>query len=276
VGREKQHASELGTILSGKYRAYSTLHIFSRINDILLTNMTVDVYPFLNRFFKFQKLRKDLRKSKLDDPEQYRHPFITVAREPGSGGNPIAKAVADKLGFEFVDEQIIEEIAKSVERRKAIIEEVDEKSRTMMEDIVHSILNSEYVDNEAYMTELCKIVLAYAYKGKVVILGRGANFITPFARGLHVSVTAPYAVRVKRAVDFEGFSERKAKRVIAKVEKERHDFIMQYIQRDPKKVNSYDLTLNTTYYEVDEARDVIIKAFYKKFSHSLSESKFNL
>jgi cytidylate kinase len=233
--------------------------------------MTANVYPFLNKFFNFAKLRKDLRKSQLDDPELYKHPFITVAREPGSGGRPIAKSVAKKLGYEFVDKQIIDEISKSVERRRAIIEEVDEKSRTMMEDIIHSLLNSEYVDNEIYMTELCKVILAYAYKGKVVILGRGANFITPFARGLHVSVTAPLAVRVKRAVDFEGFSEKKAKRVIAKVEKERHDFIMQYIQRDPKKVNSYDLTLNTTYYEVDEARDVIIKAFYKKFSHSLKE-----
>ncbi|MBU0978742.1 MAG: cytidylate kinase-like family protein [Patescibacteria group bacterium] len=237
--------------------------------------MTVDVYPFLNKLFNFRQLGKKLGKSHSDDPKLYQYPYITVAREPGSGGRPIAKAVAKELGYEFVDKQIVNEIARSVERRRGIIEEVDEKGRTMMEDIVHSVLNPEYVDNNLYMTELCKIILAYAFKGKVVILGRGANFITPFARGLHVSITAPYAVRVKRAIDYEGFSERKAKRMITKVEKERRDFIMQYIQRDSSKVNSYDLTLNTTSYEVDEARDVIIKAFYKKFSHTLKEPKFH-
>jgi len=237
--------------------------------------MTSDLYPFLDKLFNFRNLKKQLRKSQLDDPELYHDPFITLAREPGSGGKPIAKAVAKKLGYEFVDEQIVDEIAKSVERRRAIIEEVDEKGRTMMEDMVHSVLNPEYVDYSAYLTALFKIVLAYAFKGKVVIFGRGANFITPFARGLHVNITAPYALRVQRAVNYEGLSERKAKRTIAKVEKEHQDFIMQYIQRDPKKVNSYDLTINTTSFEIDEARDVIIKAFYKKFSHTLKEPKFH-
>jgi len=200
-------------------------------------------------------------------------PFITIAREPGSGGEPIAKAVAEKLGFEFIDEQIVDEIAHSTKKRKAIIQQVDEKSRDQITDMVQSLFNSEYVDDIKYLTELAKVILTYANKGHVVILGRGANFMTPFGTGLHVNITAPYDVRVKRAMDFEGLNLKKAKEVIARVEKEREGFVKQYLLRDINTRNAYDLTINTTYFQLSEARDVIVEAFYRKFSQSVKYGK---
>jgi len=225
-------------------------------------------YPLVNKLVNLFNLRERLSKIGIEGEESFQRPFITVGREPGSGGAPIAQAVADKLGYEYVDEQIVEEIARSTKRRKEIIKEIDEKSRTKIEDIIHSVLNTEYVAESDYVSELVRVILAYAYKGRTVILGRGANFITPFARGLHVNIMAPYKVRVQRAMDFEGHSEQRAKEVIAKVEKERVDFVRQYFKKDVTKPNSYDITINTTYYRVPEARDIIIAALKQKFPGS--------
>lgn len=199
------------------------------------------------------------------DDESFLHPFITVAREPGSGGKPIAEEVARRLGFEFIDKQIINEIARSTRKRKAVIKEIDEKSRSKIDDMVHSVLNKEYVDESAYITGLVQVVMAYAHKGHCVILGRGSNFITPFGRGLHVNITAPYVIRVQRAMDFEGHSEQKAKRIIAKIEKERVAFVKQYFGSNLKQRNVFDLTLNTAYFTVPRAAEVVIKAFEQKF-----------
>ena len=230
--------------------------------------MPVSYYPLINKVLQTLNL-KDRASSEHANGHSFIKPFITVAREPGSGGAPIAQAVADKLGFEFVNEQIIDEIATSTRKRKAIIREIDEKSRTRLEDMVHSLLNPEYVDESEYVSELVRVILAYAHKGHCVILGHGANFITPFARGLHVNITAPYQVRVQRAMDFEGLSQSMAKEVISKVEAERSSFIQQYFKKDISKKNSYDLTINTTYFRVNEARDVIIEGLYRKFGRSL-------
>lgn len=232
--------------------------------------MSTNYYPLVNKVLSFLNVKDRIadRSSELIHDSSFIRPFITVAREPGSGGAPIAKRVAEKLNFEFIDEQIIDEISQSTKRRKAIIAEIDEKSRTKIADMVHSVLNVEYVDDATYVSELIRVVLTYAYKGKTVVLGRGANFYTPFGRGLHVNVVAPYEVRVQRAMDFEGHSKEKAKEVIAKVEKERRDFVKQYFRKDPDKNNSYDLTINTTYFRVEEATDVIVEAFKKKFSRS--------
>lgn len=230
--------------------------------------MNIHYYPLINKALTSLRLR-DVDPSEANLEKSFIKPFITVAREPGSGGAPIARAVAKKIGFTLVDEQIVDEIAKSTKKKKDIIRQVDEKSRSRIQDMIYSVLNEEYITDLRYMRALTKVLLTYAAKGHVVILGRGANFITPFAKGLHVNIVAPYKIRVERAMDFEGLNKTNAKKVIAEVEQERRNFVKQYLSKDPKKSNSYDLTLNTSYFKVDEARDIILEAFYKKFNRSL-------
>ncbi len=229
--------------------------------------MTLHYYPLINKVIATLNLRDRLAFIDQRGPElSFPRPFITIAREPGSGGAPIAREVSRRLGFSCVDEEIIDEIARSTKRRKEIIKAIDEKSRSTLQDMVHSLLNTEYVDDLKYVTELVKVVLTYAHQGYVVILGRGANFITPFAQGLHVNVTAPYAVRVERAMKHEGLNETQAKAVIAKTELERKQFVKQYLKKDINKPNSYDLTINTAYMDVDQASSIIVDAFYQKFN----------
>src|SRR5258708_4183417 len=220
--------------------------------------MSIHYYPLINRFMTRFGVQERLQGPYIfESDDQFAHPFITIAREPGSGGAPIARAVAKKLGFECIDEQLIDDIAHSIKKRKAIIKQIDERSRTRMEDIVHSLLNPDYIDDLKYMTELTKVILTYAHKGQVVIVGRGGNFVTPFGKGLHVNITAPYGVRVERAMEYEGFNREKAEQVIADTEKERKNFVKQYLQRDPSKINSYDMTLNTTFFKVDDRKSVV-------------------
>lgn len=236
------------------------------IRQYTTPNMPSQYYQLVNKALKYFSLKSSLTLSDSEPEHAFLHPFITVAREPGSGGAPIAEAVAKKLQFEYVDELLVEEVARSTRKRKAVIQQIDEKSRNKMEDIVHSILNAEYVDEQTYVSALVRTILSYAHRGNCVILGRGSNFITPFAKGLHVSIVAPYDIRVQRAMDYEGHSEAQAKRVIAEVEQERNEFVKQYFNRNVKQRNVYDLTLNTTYFTVPQARDVIIEAFKQKFA----------
>jgi len=192
-------------------------------------------------------------------------PFITVSREPGSGGSPIAKAVAKKLNFKLVDDQIIDQIAKSTKKRKEIIASIDEKSRSAIADMVHATLNPEYVSGVKYKHELAKAILTYACKGNCVIIGRGAHLITPFTKGLHVNIISSYKNRVKMAMKFEGHDEEKAKKIIKEVEKERDDFIKKFFGRTLKKRTDFDLIINTDVLDLRGARDIVATAFRAKF-----------
>jgi hypothetical protein len=169
------------------------------------------------------------------------------------------------MNFEFYDEQFVLDIAKSTKARKEILEEVDEKSRTQVEDLIHNILNPEYISERRYITHLCKVVLHRALEGNVVLLGRGTNFITPNAFGLHIRVTAPYRVCVARAVQYEHVSHKKAREIIRKITKERAEFVKQYFGKNMFNGKYYDLTLNTTYMSLDDAVEIIMEAFKRKY-----------
>ncbi len=193
-------------------------------------------------------------------------PFITIAREPGSGGHPIGRMVAQELKFQFLDDELLDDIAKSTKKRKEILQDIDEKGRSNIDDLLQGLLNPDYVSDITYVSEMIKVVLSHAYKGNVVILGRGANFITPFAQGLHVRLTAPYPVRLRRAIDFEGHTLDKARDVVTKLQKDRKEFVKQYLRKDIEDSNSYDLSINTTYFSPAQATDMILKAFHSKFN----------
>lgn len=193
-------------------------------------------------------------------------PIVTISRDPGSGGKPIAKKVAEKLGFTFYDEELVTEIAKSSKMRKSLLDQVDEKGRSLMTDFVHNMFNPDYVSDTDYLRHLCKVVLSIAYKGKAVILGRGANFITPFASGLHVMITAPERVRLRRAVQYEGYTSDEAKEILKTTENDRREFVKQYFGERITDPRFYDIILNTTFFNLDQSADVIVHAFRKKFT----------
>jgi len=235
----------------------------------MLIKANIDWLPFIQKANDFFSLKRSARKAFTSvnvDDSLFTRPFITIAREPGSGGAPIAKLVAKKLGYELVDEKLIDEVARSTKRRRDVIKSIDEKSRSTIEDLVQSSLNPEYLGEQRYIRTLFRVILTYAHKGRTVIVGRGANFVTPFTKGLHVWVTAPYETRVKTAMKFEGHSLETAKEIIAKVEKERRDFVNQYISENARKPLVYDVTINTKCFSIDQASEIIVAALKQKFS----------
>lgn len=197
--------------------------------------------------------------------ERFSKPFITIARDPGSGGKLVGQQVAKRLGYTFYDHELIEEIAKSTNLRKGILNQVDEKGRSALQDLIQGFLNPNYVSDITYFTQMCKVILSLAYKGNVVILGRGANFITPFAQGLHVRITAPKQVCIQRAIDFEGHTPAKAREIVEKHEVDRREFVRQYFGKDIRRAHYYDLTINTMFFKPDEASEIVLRAFKQKF-----------
>lgn len=209
--------------------------------------------------------QQDLLSGKQDSSTLTSNPSITIARDPGSGGRPIAKIVSQKLGFDFYNKTLIEAIAKSAKRRRQIINDVDEKTRTAIQDIIHNLFNPEYISDTTYINHLTDVVLTIASKGNAVILGRGANFIVPPQLVLRVLVTAPQKVRIKRAIKHEKISPKVAKTRIQKIHAERRAFVSQYFHKRYANPNYYDLILNTKYFTLEQSASLITHSFRQKF-----------
>ena len=193
-------------------------------------------------------------------------PCITIARDPGSGGRVIAQIVSQKLNLHFYDEALIDDIARTTNMNPDIIAKIDEKARGAIEDLVHSIINPDYVSDVEYLKHLSRAMLTVVHQQGSVLLGRGSNCIIGPEFGLHVLITAPYDVRVDRAIAYEKVSRRKAQNIIAKVTEERKNFVEEYFQKDYNDPTSYDLTINTASLDLEQTADIIVAAYRKKFS----------
>ena len=212
-----------------------------------------------------QLKRTEVRENTQTPSERFTKPFITISREPGSGGKPVASLVAKRLDFTLYNRKMIEDVGRDVHQRKALLEKIDEHGRTVIDDIIHGTFNPDYVSDISYIRSLSSVILSAAMRGEVVILGRGANFITPFNKGLHVRICAPYLIRVERAVKFERFTRDEAVREIRKTDEQRKEFIRQYFGKDVSNPNYYDLVINTTSMTVDNTACLVIEAFKNKF-----------
>lgn len=192
-------------------------------------------------------------------------PFITISREAGSGGRPIAEMVARELKFELYDKKFLEEIAKSAKIKTELIRSVDQKARGALTDALQSVLNPEYISDVTYLHHVTKVVVTRAQKGKVIFLDRGANFIAPATSALRVRIQAPYKSRVGWAVKEESISVNRAKEIIAKHDTERKKFVRQYFNKNISNANYYDIIINNRDMTLENVRDLIVFAFKKKF-----------
>src|SRR5690606_8117758 len=108
-------------------------------------------------------------------------------------------------------------------------------------------------------------VLSIASKGKAVILGRGSNFIAPNYEALHVYVTAPMKTRIQRAIRYEKIDSSEARDRIHKITDERKEFVSNSFGKAYDNPDYYDLILNSQYFSIEAASEVIVKSFKQKF-----------
>ena len=196
----------------------------------------------------------------LDLKRGPRGPYITFSRVYGSGGLEISKRVAERLGWQHFDRQIVEHIAGEAHSREALVKMFDEHVRSAMETWVHNLLTSETLDDSHYFGHLVRVVNAIATHGKAVIIGRGANFILPPEPGLRVRVIAPLQLRIQNFVRDRGISREEAEHEIAQRDAEQIEFIRRHFHRDSSDPFAYDLILNTAQMNIVDAVEVVARA----------------
>jgi len=165
--------------------------------------------------------------------------IITISRQMGSGGIPIAQKVAEKLGYTLVDGDAIMEVADQYGLTRESVEQADEKPPHFVEtlDSKHEIA--------LHLIEL--IILEYALKGNVIIYGRGGqDLLEGIQSVLRVRIIAPFEDRVERWAEREWLDPDRARRLVRKNDQQRAGFIKYYFDRDWDDPLGYDLVINTS------------------------------
>ena len=176
---------------------------------------------------------------------------IAIGRQFGSGGHDIGKVLAEKLGYDFYDAEIIQMTAGTT---GYLPEFVKKNEEIMTNSLLYDLVNQMYLNidrqDEAPKDKIfeaeCQVVRNLAKKGNCVIVGRCADYVLRNSGNcLKVFFSAPLVSRIRRVAQRQNISEGEAKATVQKNEKLRADNYRYYTRRMWGAAGNFDLSLNT-------------------------------
>src|SRR5438552_3710480 len=170
--------------------------------------------------------------------------IIVISHEMGAGGPEIGQLLAQKLGYRYVDQELIQDAA----HRYGLLEE----KLSHLDESKPSLFERFDAETRRYITVIQTALYEFAEQDNVILVGRGGQWLL---RGIpHVirlRVMAPFELRVKRlAKKLSGqMGEQTNQRtVIDMVRRDDMEKVgrMRYLYEvDVRDAALYDIVLNT-------------------------------
>ena len=180
--------------------------------------------------------------------------IITIGREFGSGGRELGRKLAEILGFEFYDKEIVTEIAKKTSLSENYVHQVVEKNPHDLFPITVAHTFS-YIDayalqqKQAVYTEQENVIKEMAENSDCIIVGRCADYILRDHKPLRIFVYSDMDSKVKRCIERNSehdLTEKKVKKYIKNVNKARGKYYHFYTGKKWSDKHNYDIMVNTT------------------------------
>lgn len=220
------------------------------------------IFELINRNLIFEKFDSFFGRNNTLE----KLPLITISREMGSGGRPIAYLIEKKLGkpWKVYHSEIVNQIAKESHLQEQLIKEIDEQKIPLIDEIVGDFFGNRYLNLSSYYRHLVKILSTIGARGYAIIVGRGAYYLLPHS--LKVRIICEMDQRIEWIMSYENLSRTDAIRRIENSDEKRIEFEEAVYHHNPKKAHHYDMVIRTgNHLSIEDAADIIVFAAKKRF-----------
>ena len=197
----------------------------------------------------------------------------TIGREFGSDGKNVGFALAEKLGINWYDKELLTEAAKQSGFCEEIFENHDEKptnsflySLVMDTYSINGYSSAPFLDmplNHKVFLAQFEAIKKIASEGPCVLVGRCADYaLSDIPNCINAFVHADLDYRIENMKKRFGMNEKQAKDTLAKKDKQRASYYNYYTSKKWGDSRSYDMCINSSVLGPDGTADMII-AFAK-------------
>ena len=196
---------------------------------------------------------------------------ITISRQYGAGGKTLGKMIANELGYEFADSEIVAKVAEMANVSTHWVETVENEAvgklsrfitRMVSKPLVDRILKDErgYIDEEIYLDYLVLIIAQIADEGDVVVLGRGSQYIlNDHPDASHILMIDEFENRVRFMKQHYELSDSRAAKVVRGEDKRRKALYQKLGKTDYDDPFLYHLVLNMSKVSLEEAQRLVCR-----------------
>lgn len=194
------------------------------------------------------------------------HYAITINRQFGSLGRPIAQKLANLLSIEFYDRDIVDNACKSTGFSVKEVSDLEENAKT---DYLYMRfpLGKVTTTRQNYIFDVQKkFIKKTAEQEDCIIVGRCAEHILEDKeRLLRIYIYAPFEQRLKNCTDILKLNHDTALKMIDSVDKARNVYHRKYTGYLPSDMDHVDLMVNSALLGVDGTAEMIAYIAKQKF-----------
>lgn len=189
---------------------------------------------------------------------------IAIGRQYGAGGRVIGKQLAEKLGYAFYDEEILQMAAGTTGYTPQFVSRQEE---SMGNSLLYDLVNQMYAyapeqesPKDAVFEAEKKTILELAQKGNCVLVGRCADWLLrKDPHCLRVWLHADEDSRLRRIMDIEGVNESTARLHMTQGDRRRATNYQYYTRQVWGLAKNFHIAVDTTLGD-DYALETILQA----------------
>jgi len=202
--------------------------------------------------------------------------IVTISHTTAAAGDSIGRGIAERLGFRYVDEQIIEvaarkhgldaDVVADAERRKSFLEQLfgDAGSYPVLDPSGVGLVTFDMLSlprSEELRAFIVEAIHETAKSGDVVIVSHAAGI--PLAGRddvLRVLVTASFDTRARRLAAQEKAPQGDAERRLKESDTNRADYFKRFYGVERELPTHYDVVVNTDRLTPEQATEIVVAA----------------
>lgn len=203
---------------------------------------------------------------------------ISISRQYGSGGSEVAERVAAALGWELLDNAIVDAVAARLDMTAEEVEAREERVPSLVERLASAmtlgspemLVTGEHPlgapTEDQLVATTGQIVEEAVSRGNVVLVGRGVQSqLAERDDAFHVFCYAPRVDLIARAARRLGVSAAEAARVVDDTNRAREQYVKRHWNRVWQSVDNYHLCVNTSWVGIPETAEMIVRAARSHF-----------
>ena len=207
---------------------------------------------------------------------------ITIARSYGSGGRTLGKLLAEQLGINCYDREILRMASDASGINEALFGQADERlKRSPLFGILKKnpykggVIppeNSDFVSDDNLFNYQAKVIRDLAEKESCVIVGRCADYVLRNQeRVLRCYLYAPDAYRASSVASLNLSTASEYQPLIDEVDKARASYYLKYTGYPVDNLELRDLVVNTACLGLEGTVEMLAAFAAKKFGLNLEE-----
>ena len=202
---------------------------------------------------------------------------VSISRQVGTGGEDVARQSAQRLGFRYIDYQVIQAAAQEAGVSAETVSEA-EHSPSLLTRILEALARNPSMPVAAwadpvplatsplytstdYRTFIEGVIRDVAHEGACLIVGHAAQVILRDRMDtLRVLITGSPAFRARRIMAGMNVDEKTALKTVERTDNERLDYFRRFYDTGWLAPCTYDLCISTDHLNPEQAAALVEQA----------------